>query len=93
MTVRAAPASGRCTTRGRGVSPRFGAVYTVNSETVARVSARRVRLGEEHRRQLALERLHRRLQRDGAGAPGQLRLQLGSGLARLAEPPFLVPTR
>ena len=43
-----------------------------------------VRLGQEHRRQLALERLHRRLQRDRAGAPGQLRLQLGSGLARLA---------
>ena len=43
-----------------------------------------LRVGEEHRRQLALERLHRRLQRHRAGVPRQLRLQLGRRLARLA---------
>ena len=41
MTVRAAPASGRCTTRGPGVQPAVRRGLYVNSETVARLSAAR----------------------------------------------------
>ena len=43
-----------------------------------------LRPGEEHRRQLALAGLHRRLQRDRAGLPGELRVQLGRRLAVVA---------
>ena len=43
-----------------------------------------LRVRQEHRRQLALERLHRRLQRDRARVSGQLRVQLGRRLAGVA---------
>ncbi len=73
-----------------GFSPRLGAVYSLNDDTVVRLSARaHLRIGEEHRRQLALAGLHRRLQRDRAGLPGELGVQLGrrlAGVARAAVP-------
>ncbi len=69
-----------------GLSPRVGAVYSVDDNTVRPAERRaHLRIGEEHRRQLALERLHRRLQRADAGRARQLRVQLGSGLAGLAR--------
>ena len=44
-----------------------------------------LRVGEEHRRQLALERIHRWLQRDRASVAGEFGVQLGSGLAVVAR--------
>ena len=68
-----------------GISPRLGARLQPEQRHGGAVERRaHLRLGEEHRRQLALERLHRRLQRDRAGVPGELGVQLGSGLAVVA---------
>ncbi len=44
-----------------------------------------LRVGEEHRWQLALERIHRRLQRHRARVSGELGIQLGPGVAGLAR--------
>ena len=51
-----------------------------------------VRLGEEHRRQLALERLHRRLQRDGAALPASSAFNWDQGWPAWPEPPFVPHT-